>query len=149
MSQSQSSGARTILILEDSDDRIFAFEKAVAALGSDYSLKLWHDAPTMIEECAGYFGRSVLISLDYQLMRRSGAVVEPGNGFQVAQYLCNQQPVCPVIIHTSADERRWSMFNALSFAKWDAHVVVPNGRFWIRDSWSTLVKRLLAKNGDV
>lgn len=134
---------RTILILEDSDDRIAAFKTAVSALGANYSLRLWHDAPTMMAECVAQFSGACLISLDYQLMRRSRTAPEPGNGGHVAEFLCNQKPVCPVIIHTSADERRWSMFNALSFAKWNVHVVVPNGQFWVRDSWSPLVKQLI------
>lgn len=136
--------ARTILILEDSDDRIAGFHKAVAALGRNYSLRLWHDAPTMIAECADFLGEASLISLDYQLMRRSQTAPDPGNGLQVAEFLCNQRPVCPVIIHTSAYERRWSMYNALSFAKWNVYVIAPVGPFWVRDLWLPAVKTLLA-----
>ena len=135
--------SRTIFILEDSDERIDAFKKAVAALGPNYSLRLWHDAPTMIAECAMQLTDASLISLDYQLMRRSRVAADPGNGLHVAEFLCNQTPACPVIIHTSAYERRWSMYNALSFAKWSVHVVAPLGPFWVRDLWLPTVKTLL------
>ena len=42
---------KTILILEDNDERIAAFQKAVAALGDGFDLKVWRDAPSMIAEC--------------------------------------------------------------------------------------------------
>jgi len=135
---------RTILILEDDEGRIEGFKKAVAGLGPEYSLRLWHDAPTMIAECADCFGEACLISLDYQLLRRPGAIGPPGNGSDVAEFLCNQKPVCPTIIHTSAYDRRWAMYNALRFAKWDVHVIAPLGPYWIRDSWTALVRVLLA-----
>jgi FixJ family two-component response regulator len=133
----------TILILEDDGERIAAFRNAVASLGPQYSLRLWHEAPAMICECPALFSDTCLISLDYQLMRMPGAKGHPGNGMDVAAFLCNQKPVCPVIIHTSAYGRRASMFNALSFAKWDAHIVAPLSPFWIRDAWTPMAKRLL------
>jgi hypothetical protein len=39
------------LILEDNDERVRDFESAVALLGTDFRLRLWRDAPTMITEC--------------------------------------------------------------------------------------------------
>jgi hypothetical protein len=134
---------RTILILEDSEERIVAFTRAVVTLGSEYSLKLWQDAPTMISECVGCLGDACLISLDYQLARRPDFKGDPGNGLQVAEFLCNEKPVCPVIIHTSAYDRRWSMYDALSSAKWNVHVIAPLAPYWIRDSWTALAKQLI------
>jgi CheY-like chemotaxis protein len=136
---------RTILILEDNDERIDGFKKAMTALGEGYALRLWHDAPTMIAQCASCFAEACLISLDYQLVRRAGGPADPGDGLEVAEFLCNQKPVCPVIIHTSAYDRRASMVNALSFAKWDVHTVVPLGPFWIRDSWVARANGLIAR----
>ena len=46
---------KTILILEDNDDRIATFQKAVAALGDGLDLKFWRDAPSMIAECEPFF----------------------------------------------------------------------------------------------
>jgi hypothetical protein len=136
---------RTILILEDSSDRIEGFKKAVAALGPDYTLRLWQEAPTMIAECPKYFRETCLISLDYQLARRPGFKGDPGNGLQVAEFLCNQDPLCPVIIHTSAYDRRISMLNALSFAKWHAYIVSPVGPSWITETWLGVVSKLLER----
>ncbi len=36
---------KNILILEDNDERIAAFQKTVPALGEDFNLKVWRDAP--------------------------------------------------------------------------------------------------------
>jgi hypothetical protein len=58
---------RTILMLEDNDDRIAGFEKAVAVLGSGFDLKVSRDAPSMIRECADFFRNAALICLDHDL----------------------------------------------------------------------------------
>jgi hypothetical protein len=46
---------KTILLLEDNDERITGFQKAVAALGNGFDLKIWRDAPSMIAECEAFF----------------------------------------------------------------------------------------------
>ena len=46
---------KTILILEDNDERIAAFHKTVPALGDGFELKVWRDAPSMCAECAAHF----------------------------------------------------------------------------------------------
>jgi len=46
---------KTILILEDNDERIAGFQKAVAELNGRFELKIWRDAPSMIAECAVFF----------------------------------------------------------------------------------------------
>ncbi len=133
----------SILILEDNESRIEAFRKAVEELGPTYSLHLWHDAPTMMSECPLCFADACLISLDHDLAPIPDATFDPGDGLQVAEFLCNTPPICPVIIHTSNDQRRWSMYNAFRFAKWNVHVIAPLGSNWIRDSWSRLARELL------
>ena len=46
---------KSILILEDNDERIAAFEKTVASLKGEFELRVWRDAPTMIAECESFF----------------------------------------------------------------------------------------------
>ena len=55
------------IILEDNDERVAAFQKTVAALGDDFELKVWRDAPSMIAECEASFPTTALISLDHDL----------------------------------------------------------------------------------
>ncbi len=137
---------KTILLLEDNDERIAAFQQAVAALGADFELKVWRDAPSMIAECEPFFPTTVLISLDHDLNPMPGATVDPGTGVDVARFLGDVMPVCPVLIHSSNTDRVYSMHNELRFAGWMVDRVGPIGTNWIETSWLRTAKRLLHEN---
>ncbi|MCB1128417.1 MAG: hypothetical protein KDM81_18120, partial [Verrucomicrobiae bacterium] len=64
---------KTILLLEDDNDRIAAFEAAAPELGREWQIKVWHDAPTMLAEFEACFHMTHLISLDHDLNPRPGA----------------------------------------------------------------------------
>lgn len=138
----------TILILEDNDERIAAFEEAVAELGGDFELKVWRDAPSMIAECESFFPTTALISLDHDLNPMPGAMVDPGTGVDVARFLGDFMPVCPVLIHSSNTDRVYSMHNELRFAGWMVDRVGPLGTDWIETSWLRSARRLLAEYGN-
>jgi hypothetical protein len=78
---------KSILILEDNDERIVAFQKTVAMLGDGFDLKVWRDAPSMIMECETFFPTAALISLDHDLNPVPGATGDPGTGVDVARFL--------------------------------------------------------------
>ncbi len=137
-----------ILILEDNDERIAAFEKTVAALGDGFELKLWRDAPSMIAECEAFFPSAKLISLDHDLNPQPGVAADPGTGLDVTKYLCDFQPVCPVLIHSSNTDRVYSMHNELRFAHWIVDRVGPLGDDWIQTTWSRRMLELLAEYGN-
>ena len=131
------------MILEDDTERIRDFKTAVASLGSYFSLRLWNDAPTMFAECLQVLSDCCLISLDHDLVPLGGANSDPGTGLEVAELLGRQQPVCPVIIHTSNAERRWSMHNEFRFGKWQVEIVPPMGSGWIHQAWLPRAKALI------
>jgi ADP-ribosylglycohydrolase len=139
---------RTILILEDNDERIAAFQKTVAALGDGFELKIWRDAPSMIAACEAFFPTTALISLDHDLNPMPGATADPGTGVDVARFLGDFMPVCPVLIHSSNTDRVYSMHNELRFAGWMVDRVGPIGTDWIETSWLRCAQRLLAENGN-
>lgn len=139
---------KTILILEDNDERIAAFQKAVAALENGFDLKIWRDAPSMIAECEAFFPTTALISLDHDLNPMPGATVDPGTGVDVARFLGDFMPVCPVLIHSSNTDRVYSMHNELRFAGWMVDRVGPLGADWIETSWLRGAQRLLAEHGN-
>ena len=139
---------QTILILEDNDERIAAFRKTVAALGDGFELKVWRDAPSMIAECEQFFPTTALISLDHDLNPRPGATVDPGTGVDVARFLGDFMPVCPVLIHSSNTDRVYSMHNELRFAGWMVDRVGPIGTDWIETSWLRSARRLLAEHAN-
>ena len=51
---------KTILILEDNDERIADFSKAIQCLGDEYEVKFWRDAPSMCAECEALFSTAGL-----------------------------------------------------------------------------------------
>lgn len=116
-----------ILILEDNQERINAFKKAVELLDGEWVLKIWRDAPTMIDECSEYLPNARLISLDHDLNSEPGAVRDPGTGVDVAKFLSIFPPSCPVILHSSNHERVYSMLNELRFSGWTLDRVGPFG----------------------
>jgi hypothetical protein len=134
---------RSILILEDNNERIRAFESAIASLSSEFVLRTWRDAPTMIAECGDCLEDACLISLDHDLVAIESSRADPGSGLEVAEFLSARRPSCPVILHTSNHERRWSMHNAFRLAGWDVEIVAPIGDDWIRSSWLPRAKTLI------
>src|SRR6266487_414364 len=137
---------KTILILEDNDERIAAFHRAVASLGSGLELKVWRDAPSMTTECEAFFPTAALISLDHDLNPMPGATVDPGTGGDVARFLGDFMPVCPVLVHSSNTDRAYSMHNELRFAGWIVDRVGPLGTDWIETSWLRRARELLAEH---
>src|SRR5579862_8555387 len=137
---------KTILILEDNDERIAAFQNAIATLGNDFEVKIWRDAPSMITECEAFFPTTVLIGLDHDLNPMPGVTVDPGTGLDVARFLADFTPVCAVSIHSSNTDRVYSMHNELRFAGWTVDRVGPFGTDWIETSWLRTAKRLLEQS---
>jgi ADP-ribosylglycohydrolase len=136
---------KALLILEDNDERIAAFHKTAALLGEGFDLKIWCDAASMCAECESYFSSAALISLDHDLNPRPGGATDPGTGLDVAQFLGDFLPVCPVLIHSSNTDRVYSMHNELRFAGWTVDRVGPLGSDWIETSWLKRVRELLAE----
>ena len=66
-------GSEMILILEDNDERIAAFESVVARLEPRTDLRVWRDAHTFMAEAGSFLPRSVLISLDHDVNRMPGS----------------------------------------------------------------------------
>lgn len=124
---------RWILILEDNEERISAFERSVARLGNTFRLKFWRDAPSMIAECEAYFPEAVLISLDHDLNPIPGVTIDPGSGMDVARFLADFLPCCPVLIHSSNTDRAWSMYNELRHNEWSVECISPIGSDWSCD----------------
>jgi len=136
---------KTILILEDNDERIAAFQKMVAALDDGFELKVWRDAPSMVAECEAFFPTAALISLDHDLNLMPGTIADPGTGFDVARFLAECRPACPVIIHSTNADRAHSMHNELRFADWISERVGPIGTDWIETMWLSKAREFLAK----
>ena len=139
---------RTILILEDNDERIAGFQKAVNGIAGGFELKIWRDAHSMIAECAEFFPTAWVICLDHDLNPQPGATTDPGTGLDVAKFLADFLPVCPVLIHSSNTDRVYSMHNEFRFASWVVDRVGPLGTDWIETTWLRRMKELLSVPGN-
>lgn len=137
---------KTILVLEDNDERVAGFQTAIAELGNGFNLKIWRDAHSMIAECAEFFPTTALISLDHDLNSQPGKMGDPGTGLDVAKFLAGCRPVCPLIIHSTNADRAYSMHNELRFADWIAERVGPIGTDWIETLWLPKVREFLSSN---
>jgi ADP-ribosylglycohydrolase len=124
-----------ILLLEDNDERLRAFERAVAQLGAGLRLQCWRDANRMIAECHEFLPRTALISLDHDLNKEHDDSPDPGDGLEVATFLARLPSICPVILHTSNTDRLWSMNNEFRFGGWPVENVMPLGTEGIEQSW--------------
>src|SRR6266478_5544109 len=140
-----------ILILEDNEERIADFRMAVSQLGDGYELKVWRDAHSMRAECESLFPTAALISLDHDLLPAAGTMGDPGTGLDVAKFLGDFLPVCPVLLHSSNTDRVYLMFNELRFAGWTVEILdragLP-GNGWVLSSWLQSVRRLLAEQSN-
>lgn len=136
--------SEVILILEDNDERIAEFQAAVAQLEPAAELRLWREAHAFMVEAGPFLHRAALISLDHDLNRLPGATRDPGDGLEVASWLAQQKPVCPVIVHSSNHERVESMINELRFGGWAWERVGPFGGGWIATSWLRKARSLIA-----
>ena len=137
---------QTILILEDNEARVALLRQAIEGLGSDYSLKVWPDAPSMRAECEAFFPTAALISLDHDLNPPPGSKSDPGTGMDIARFLGDFQPVCPAIVHSQNVERVWSMYNEMRFAGWVVKQAGGMGIDWSTTAWSKCARELLEKH---
>src|SRR5258706_781651 len=130
---------KPILILEDNEERIASFRKAVARLGAEFELTVWSDARSMCAEFESYFSTAALISLSY------GDNPKPWEtGLDAAKFLAQSRPVCPVIIHSGDTDHACSMENELRFADWSVERFIPSGKNWIETGWLQRATDLLS-----
>ncbi len=99
----------------------------------------------MIFDLPKHIAKATLISLDHDLYRHKDDDPDPGSGRDVANHLATQDPVCPIIVHSTNADAAWGMYNELTYARWQveliAHLDEPG---WIDDKWLALVLRLTA-----
>lgn len=137
---------KTILVLEDNEERIAGFTKAVQQLGDGCEVRFWRDAHSMCRECEAFFSTAALVSLDHDLNSAPGASGDPGCGLDVAKFLADFLPVCPVLLHSSNTDRVYSMLNEFRFAGWTVDRVGPLGAGWVATSWLPRVREMMLKH---
>jgi hypothetical protein len=138
---------RTIAILDDEIDRIDAMTRLLSERFSSARVVTFDNAPAMVDWLAGDLSSCALICLDHDLgpnRRIDGEAFDPGIGRDVVDWLANQSPTCPVLIHTTNTIAAPGMMAALEDAGWQCARVSPYGDLlWIREMWITEVAVML------
>jgi len=136
-----------ILLMDDNEERLNAMRPLVADSYPDYEIMFFDNAPDTIEWLKGNIISVVLMSLDHDLgpnRKINGEVFDPGTGSDIVDYLVTQNPVCPVIVHSTNYLARDGMVFALEGSGWKASFVIPyNDLEWIKGTWAEEIKKRL------
>ena len=139
-----------IAILEDYPARMAAMQTVLAGRFGRYASLFIHTAPAMIEWIQGHYESLALLSLDHDLglvTLATDEAVNPGDGRDVANFLQNLRPVCPVILHTSNPWGRQEMEATLTRAGWPVYIVRPEPDLtWIETAWARQIRQCLCKH---
>jgi hypothetical protein len=131
-----------ILMLEDDTERRDRFQSVVVSRLPDHRLLVWRSAVLMMAEAEAQLPDAALIALDHDLIEEAGQP-DPGDGLQVAKWLAERPPICPVVIHTSNTRRGDAMEGELQLAGWAYRRILPLGDDWIEVDWYHAVRKLL------
>jgi len=134
----------TWLILEDNSGRTEAFYEAANHGERQHTLRVWRIASQMINELPSYLDQATLISLDHDLYKQYDNDPEPGCGRDVANYLAEQAPSCPIVIHSTNTDAAWGMYNELTSTGWKVEIIhhLDEPR-WIQIRWLELAQKLI------
>lgn len=134
-----------LLMLEDDAERIERFTATLGAIAPAMPLLVWRSAVRMIREVDAYLPAARLISLDHDLEPVEGDE-DPGDGIDVARYLAERRPVCPVIVHSSNGTRSDWMIGEFELGGWEYRRVAPLGDDRIESYWGSVVRDFLKRS---
>ena len=137
-----------LLILEDNEDRRRQMQACLDGRFPQLAVRFHVSAGDMLE-ALGLINLDdvALISLDHDLEllpTDDGKLIDPGDGRDVAGYLAQQPPSCPVVIHTTNTHAGDTMQAMLDEAGWTTSRVVPYGDLeWIPQIWIRAVRNTI------
>jgi hypothetical protein len=112
-----------------------------------YEVTVFDGAPEMIRWLKSHLHETTLICLDHDLGANriiNGNLQDPGTGRDVADYLSDEEPICPVLIHSSNAMAAPGMIMVLEVAGWICSRVSPyNDLEWVDEAWVPGLKRYL------
>jgi CheY-like chemotaxis protein len=137
----------TILVLEDDEDRAAAMKMVLAERFDQFKHVFFDNAPETIAWLKENLKEAVLICLGHDLgpnRQRGDRVFDPGTGRDVVDYLANQTPRCPVIVHTTNSWAAPGMEMTLKEAGWKFSRVIPTADLkWIGTIWVRKLNRFI------
>jgi CheY-like chemotaxis protein len=128
-----------ILILEDNADRQAAMRSCLNDRFHQFPHVFFDNALDMRRYLENELSDAIAISLDHDLELKSirnGKSIDPGTGRDVADFLAERGPSCPIVIATTNSVSGDAMEFALRDAGWKKHRVHPWGDLdWIPTQW--------------
>lgn len=139
-----------IVILEDNLDRQRVMRDCLADRFPQYGVRFFVTAGEAIAFLRANLERVLAIALDHDLdlipvdPRRN---IDPGSGRDVADFLANQPPTCPVLIHSTNAPAALAMRTELEECGWKCERVIPGpGEDWIRADWLIEVRNAIVRS---
>lgn len=137
--------ALKIAILEDNAERRDVMRRCLADRFYTFDAHFFDESADMIRFLDQHLAETVVISLDNDLDLKpgpGGRMMDPGSGCEVAEYLATQEPVCPVILHTTNADAAVAMKSAFDAAGWRTQRVIPfDDTAWIESEWFFAMRR--------
>lgn len=144
--------AMKIVVLEDNADRARVMRECLSDRFHTYEVRFFDSAAATIDFLEEHLHDTIVICLDHDLeLKQSpeGNSIDTGTGRQVADFLAQRSPVCPVVIHTTNSAAAQGMEMVLKESGWKTYRVVPfNDLEWIPGEWFRAVRRAIVKPGN-
>lgn len=136
-----------IAILEDNQERQTAMRRCLEDRFYQFDARFFDSAIRMVNFLDAHLDDTILICLDHDLELQGGSeggIGDPGSGREVADYLAQKPPVCPVVIHTTNAPAAVGMEMVLHEAHWTTFRVLPfDDLEWIPVQWFPCVRRAI------
>ncbi len=140
---------KRILILEDDDRRRGEMQRLLATQFPEWIEFFTPSAPDAIRYYNTYCSEIVAIALDHDLediISETGEKLDPGTGRDVSDFLSQQTPTCPIVIHSTNRIAVDGMEFDLSQAGWQVERIAPYADLeWIEEAWLPGMKRILVR----
>lgn len=137
-------GHRYVAILEDDEGRVTAMREQLGVILRSHEIMVFDVSQDMIEWLKEHASETELISLDHDLPISSER--DHGCGRDIANYLAERLPTCPVIVHSSNDVCASGMFFARTRAGWPCKRIYPRDDLhWITTAWSKHIRTLVSQ----
>lgn len=138
-----------IVILEDDQRRVEAMRDRLADRFYQFEHVFFDTAAELNEYLSKHLNEVIVLSLDHDLELKvdsTGTTYDAGTGRDVADYLARQEPICPVIIHSTNEFGALGMEGVLQEAGWQTCRVTPfEDLQWVHESWFPTIRRAIVR----
>jgi CheY-like chemotaxis protein len=128
-----------VAILEDNPKRVVLMSKVLERVLPTYVPQFVANAPEMIAWMEKHLHEVGLRSLDHDLdsvVPREMQPFDPGCGRDIVNWLAEQPPVCPVLVHTTNAPEAVGMIRVMREKGWPVWRTRPHNQMeWIETDW--------------